>query len=363
MQTPAITTIKFVNKDRTQFAAVLRKNVNEHFKQNGISTKGNWKMVLKSFILLSLYMGPFVCLVTVNMPGWFIFPLSILMGIAMAGVGMSVMHDAAHGSYSSKNWLNKLVSHSMYLLGGNTFNWKVQHNVLHHTFTNIQGFDEDIEHRLFFRMSRHMPLKRRHRFQHIYAMLFYCLMTISRMVRDFSQLIRYNKAGITAQQGASPNSELAKLIVGKVLYILIILGLPLLFSSFSWWMILLGFLVMHAVAGLIMSSVFQMAHVVEEADQPLPNAEGVIDSEWAIHELETTVNFSRGSRWFGWLIGGLNYQIEHHLFPNICHIHYREISPIVERTAKEFGLIYKVNRTFLNALASHFRLLRALGRA
>ncbi len=356
-------TVKFVDKNRNQFAATLRKNVNEHFRQKGISTKGNWKMVLKSSILLALYIAPFVLIVVLPMPGWFIFPLSVVMGIAMAGVGMSVMHDAAHGSYSSKNWLNKLVSHSMYLLGGNTFNWKVQHNVLHHTFTNIQGFDEDIEHRLIFRMSKHMPLKRRHRFQHIYAAVFYCLMTISRMFRDFTQLIKYNKAGITTQQGSSPAKEIVKLIVGKALYMLIILGLPLAFSPFSWWMILLGFLVMHAVAGLIMSTVFQMAHVVEGADQPLPNKENIIENDWMIHEMETTVNFARRSRWFGWLIGGLNYQIEHHLFPNICHVHYPELAPIVERTAKEFGLKYNENRTFLHALSSHFRLLRSLGKA
>jgi len=356
-------TVKFVTSNRQQFAATLRKNVNDHFKEKGISTKGNWKMALKSIILLSLYLAPFILMLVLPMPGWLIFPFSVLMGIAMAGVGMSVMHDAAHGSYSSHNWLNELVSHSMYLIGGNTFNWKVQHNVMHHTFTNIQGLDEDIDNKLIFRMSKHMPLKKIHRFQHLYALAFYCLMTISRMFRDFSQLNKYNKAGITAGQGANPTKELARLIVSKALYILIILGLPLLFSSFSWWMILLGFLVMHATAGLIMSTVFQMAHVVEEADQPHPNSEGIIENEWAIHELETTVNFARGSRWFGWLIGGLNYQIEHHLFPNICHVHYKELAPIVERTAKEFGLRYNQNRTFFNAMGSHFRLLRALGKA
>jgi len=356
-------TIQFVSKDKRQFSATLRKNVNEHFKQKGISQKGNWKMGLKSIILLTLYIAPFILMLTIPMSGWIIFPISLIMGVAMAGVGMSVMHDAAHGSYSNKNWLNKLVSHSIYILGGSAFTWKVQHNILHHTYTNIEGYDEDIENKFIFRMTKHSPLKRMHRFQHLYALAFYCLMTITRMVKDFGQLIKYNKAGITTQQGANPRNELIRLAVSKTLYLLVIIGLPMLFSGFSWWLILLGFLVMHLCAGLIMSTVFQMAHVVEEAEQPIPNNEGIIENEWGIHELETTVNFSRRSRCFSWLIGGLNYQIEHHLFPNICHVHYKEISPIVERTALEFGLKYNQNRTFFHAMGSHLRLLRALGKA
>lgn len=356
-------TIKFVNTDRKQFAVTLRKNVNDHFRLKGISTKGNWKMGLKAIVMLTLYIAPFILLLTAPMSGWLIFPIAALMGVAMAGVGMSVMHDAAHGSFSTKSWVNKLVTHSIYMLGGSAFTWKVQHNILHHTYTNIDGFDEDIDNKLVFRMSKVSPLKKIHRFQHLYALAFYSLMTLSRMVKDFTQLIKYNRAGITRQQGASPRAEMIRLIITKALYLIVLIGLPLIFSGFSWWLILLGFLVMHLSAGLIMSTVFQMAHIVEEADQPVPSKEGVIENDWTIHELETTANFARRSRWFGWGIGGLNYQIEHHLFPSICHIHYRDLSPIVERTAKEFGLRYNENPTFFNAIGSHFRLLRALGKA
>jgi linoleoyl-CoA desaturase len=143
---------------------------------------------------------------------------------------------------------------------------------------------------------------------------------------------------------------------------MVIIGMPLLFSSFSWWLVLVGFLMMHLLAGFFMSTVFQMAHLVEMAEQPLPDKNGIIHSEWTIHELETTANFSKNSRWFGWIIGGLNYQIEHHLFPNICHVHYRCIAPIVERTAKDFGLKYNVNKSFFSAMSSHYRMLKLLGK-
>jgi linoleoyl-CoA desaturase len=356
-------TLKFVAKDKGQFTATLRKNVNDYFKEKGISSKGNFKMAFKSVTMIACYLTPFILMLTLPMSGWLIFPLSVAMGAGMAGIGMSVMHDAAHGSFSKKGWLNKLFTATMYIIGGNPFNWRVQHNVLHHTYTNIEGFDEDIEPKGSLRLSKQTPLKKMHRFQYIYAFFLYFFLTLSRMVNEFFQLSKYNKAGITRQQGASPKREMTRLALTKAAYIIVILGLPLIFSGFSWWMILLGFLVMHLVAGIIMSTVFQMAHIVEIAEQPLPNTLGVIENEWTIHELETTVNFSRKSRWFGWMIGGLNYQIEHHLFPNICHVHYRAIAPIVERTAKEFGLKYNENRTFFGAICSHVRLLRALGKA
>lgn len=355
-------TLKFVTKDKGQFTTALRKNVNNYFVEKGISTKGNSNMVYKSAAMLLMYLAPFVLMLTLPLFSWTIFPLSVLMGIGMAGVGMSVMHDAVHGSFSKRNWLNKLFGTSIYFIGGNTFNWRVQHNLMHHTYTNIAGFDEDIEPKASLRLSKYTPHKRIHRFQHVYAFFLYCLMSISRTFKDISQLVKYNKAGITKQQGASPKKEMIRMLITKVAYLAIILGLPLLFSPFSWGLILIGFLVMHVTAGLFMSTVFQLAHSVEEAEQPFPNEEGVIENEWMIHELETTANFSRKSKYLAWMIGGLNYQIEHHLFPNICHVHYKAISPIVEQTAKEFGLRYNQNKTFFSAIGSHVRLLRTLGR-
>jgi linoleoyl-CoA desaturase len=271
------------------------------------------------------------------------------------------MHDAVHGSFSKKKWLNRLFGSTMYGIGGSTFNWKIQHNIMHHTYTNIEGFDEDIEPKAILRFSNLTPIKKIHRFQHIYAFFLYSLMTISRTVNDLRQLVKYNRSGETRKHGSTPGKEMTKMILTKAAYLGII-ALPMIFSGFSWWLIIIGFLVMHFTAGIFMSTVFQMAHVVEEAKQPVPNEEGVINNEWAIHELETTANFSRNSHLFGWMIGGLNYQIEHHLFPNICHIHYSALSPIVEKTAIEYGLKYNQNRTFFSAIGSHIRMLRALGK-
>lgn len=355
-------TVKFVNKDKSLFMATVKKKVHDLFQEEGISTKGNSSMIIKTIVMLSLFIVPFVLIMAVPMSGWIIFPLSVIMGLGMAGIGMSVMHDAVHGSLSKYAWINKLMGSTIYLLGGNKLTWKVQHNVLHHTFTNIPGYDQDIEPKVVFRLSKHTPLRKIHRFQYIYFLFFYSLMTLNRLVNDFKVLGKYSKEGLTAQQGSNPRYELIKMIIFKVAYIFVVLGLPFLFSGMAWWLVLLGFLVMHMTAGATMSVVFQMAHVVEDAQQPVASEEGVIENEWAIHEVQTTANFGMKNRFLTWMIGGLNFQIEHHLFPNICHVHYRKISRIVQETVEEFGIKYNHYPTFSKAVISHVRTLKTLGR-
>ncbi|HEU4716880.1 MAG TPA: acyl-CoA desaturase [Bacteroidia bacterium] len=355
-------TIRFTGTGKPQFAAAVRKNVNAYFREKNFSTKGGWRMTLKTLAMLGLYVVPFVFVFLFTMNPWVFLLLSVVMGAGMAGTGMAVMHDAAHGSYSRKDWMNKIFSGTIYLLGGNLFNWKIQHNVLHHTFTNIEGYDEDIRSRVVIRMSKHAPLNKFHRFQHLYVFFLYSLMTLMRLGGDFFQLHEYNRKGLTKANKAHPVREYVKLVVGKVMYLLVALGLPLLLVSQSWWMILLAFVVMHLTAGMIMSVVFQLAHVVEGAEQPVPDGQGSIANDWMIHELMTTANFSRRNRLLSWYIGGLNFQIEHHLFPGISHVHYHRIAPIVERTAREFGLPYNQKPTFFHAFISHVRMLKELGR-
>lgn len=356
--------VKFMGNDpkQKQFGDAVRKNVNSYFKENGISTKGNSAMYLKSFAMLFIYLVPFMAILCLPLTLWEAALFAVVMGIGEAGIGMSVMHDAAHGVYSEKKWLNNLLASTMYLLGGNVFNWKVQHNVLHHRFTNIYGFDQDIETKTVIRLCEHAPIKRFHKLQYIYAFFFYGLMTLAKLFTEFNQLYHFNKAGITVEQRRRPDKEMFILVFSKVIYVLAIIGLPLWLTDFKWWQVLTGFGIMHITAGILMSTVFQMAHVVEGAVQPLPNAEGVIEKEWSVHQLYTTSDFARDNIWLNWYVGGLNFQIEHHLFPNICHIHYRKIAPIVEQTAQKFGFTYNLKPTLLDALISHIRRLKELGK-
>ena len=226
-------TVRFINKDRTQFASALKKNVNDYFKEAGISQKANQHMVVKSLLLLSMLIVPFILVLTLPANVWLIVLLSLIMGIGTAGIGMSVMHDAAHGSYSNNTLLNGFMAGTIYLLGGNLLTWKIQHNFLHHTYTNIEGMDEDIQSKGVFRFSRHSEVKKIHRFQHIYALFFYSLMTITKLPRDFFQLNVYNKSGITLQQKVKPTIEYIIMAATKGFYLFLLIGLPILFTEYT----------------------------------------------------------------------------------------------------------------------------------
>jgi linoleoyl-CoA desaturase len=354
-------TLKFVGTEKQQeFAAVLQKKVFDYFKENRISTKGNLTLVVQTIIMFAIYIVPFIVIITTHINILLAILMTVLMGIGLAGIGMCVMHDAVHNAYSKKKWVNKIMGFSMYLLGANVFNWKIQHNYLHHAFTNIDGYDQDISSKGPIRASQHAPFRKIHRYQHIHIFFFYGLLTISKLVKDFRQLAEFNRTGYTQQHHINPAFEYVKMVFRKIIYLLVIIGLPLLITRFYWWQILLGFIIMHWVAGFLLSTFFQMAHVVEGAEQPLPNSDGVIDNEWVVHELRTASDFNRNSLFLNWYIGGLNFQIEHHLFPGICHVHYRKIAPIVEKTAKEFGYNYNLKPNFIKAFRSHLRRLKEL---
>jgi linoleoyl-CoA desaturase len=284
------------------------------------------------------------------------------MGLGTVGIGLSVMHDANHGAYARKPWVNVAIGYSINLIGANAFNWKMQHNVLHHSYTNVHEEDEDISPRGVLRLTPHTNWKWIHKYQFIYAWFIYGLMTIVWLFfRDFERLIRYDKNGMAKKHSANITTEWIILIISKLVYIGYILIVPILVTSLMWWQVLIGVLLMHYIAGFTMAIIFQPAHVVEGADFPLPDEANMLENNWTVHQLQTTTNFGNKSRWFSWFVGGLNFQIEHHLFPNICHVHYRKISSIVKATASEFGVPYKSTNSFIAALYSHFRLLKQLG--
>ena len=351
------------SKKKIDFLTDLRTSVNDYFKNNNIEPYGNKRIIIKSVIMGVLYLGPLVLMMTgIFSSVWAVLACWGLMGFGKAGVGMATMHDANHGSFSKKANVNRLFGDSMYLLGGFPPNWRYQHNTLHHGYTNVEGHDEDIAPPEILRLSPHRPLKKIHRFQHIYAWLLYALMTISWIIlKDFRRLNKYRKSGVKLSGKRTYRSLMTDLVISKVAYYIVFLVLPLMTVPVAWYWIVIGFLLMHFTAGLVLASIFQTAHVVPTSEYPLPDENGELNNNWAAHQLYTTCNFAPKSRIFSWLIGGLNYQVEHHLFPNISHIHYRQISAIVQKKAHDFGLPYHVTGSFLGALRQHARMLKLLG--
>ncbi|NNC83111.1 MAG: acyl-CoA desaturase [Flavobacteriales bacterium] len=358
----SISKVSFNTKDRPEFYRTLNQRVNAYFKENDLSKHADGNMKFKTAFMLVLYTVPLVLMLTGAVTGlWPIMVMWALMGLGMSGIGLSIMHDANHRSYSKNPKVNDALGFLLNYIGGYHINWKIQHNVLHHSFTNIEGHDEDIE-TIIMRQAPGQERKYLHRFQAFYAPFFYGLMTFYWLVsKDFEQLVRYNKMGLLAGQNLTFRKALTQVIIYKVLYIALTLVLPIILVDLPWWQTLLGFLMMQYISGLILALVFQPAHVIEETEFYTPSDTGSVENNWAIHQLMTTANYARGNRALSWFIGGLNYQIEHHLFPTICHVHYRNISPIVQQTAEEYGIPYQEHRSFYSALKSHFSLLHSLG--
>ena len=351
----------FSKQDSLKFFRTLNSRVNSYFKDNNIQKTGNWKLHLKAVILFTIFLTPYFLILTLQMPFWVMLLLSVVIGIGMAGIGMNVMHDGNHGSYSNKSWVNKFMGGTIYVLAGNVYNWQVQHNVLHHTYTNIHGHDEDLDAGRIIRFTQEAEWHRFHKFQHYYSVFLYGLLTFNwALTTDFKQMRSYLKRKLSYGEAKSPKILWTTLIITKMIYVSIWIVLPIVIGI-TWWKVLLGFFVMHYTAGLILSIVFQLAHVVDETTNPVPNDEGEIENTWAIHQLYTTANFAPKNAIVNWFTGGLNHQIEHHIFPNISHVHYSKIAEIVKETARECNLPYHEFKTMRGAVIAHFKHLRDLG--
>ena len=357
--------IKYSQKIGRDFAGTLNKRVRAYFKENNISKYANNSMKIKTVFMIALFVVPLGFLISGLVQSvWLAALMYVVMGLGTAGIGLSIMHDANHGAYSKKEKVNKYLGRLLNLVGGFAPNWQIQHNVLHHTYTNVHGYDEDIMPPKFLRFSPNEERKSIHRFQHLYAWFFYGLMTFSWItLKDFQQLYRYKKMDLTKTVSKSFQLLLIELIITKIAYYVLVLVLPMLIVDISWWWFLIFLFILHFEAGLILSLIFQPAHVLEETNFVKVDESLSIENGFAIHQMQTTANFAPGSNILYWLIGGLNYQVEHHLFPNICHIHYKKISKIVKETAEEFGVPYHTHSTFFGAIKYHTRMLKSLGRA
>ncbi|MCD5389964.1 MAG: acyl-CoA desaturase [Candidatus Pacebacteria bacterium] len=357
-------TIKFSKNDPNKFFRTLNKRVNAYFKNNKIKKTGNWKLYRKAMIVFGIMFIPFIAILVFRniLPVWVVIPLLIIIGLGKALVGMNVMHDANHESFSSRKWVNKLFGASMYILSGNDYNWKVQHNVLHHTYTNIKGYDEDIDAGRIIRFSKHSKWLKIHKYQKYYAFFLYGLMTLNwAITTDFKQSYLYLKRRLSYGKFPNPATQWTKLIIGKIVYYSLWVFLPIMLGI-VWWHVLVGFVIVHFAAGLTLSVIFSLAHVMPNTEMPEPNENGCMKNTWAIHQLYTTSNFSPKSKFVEFFTGGLNYQVEHHLFSHISHVHYKKISEIVRKTAAEFELPYNEYKTFWKAVKEHYNQLRVLGK-
>jgi linoleoyl-CoA desaturase len=352
--------VSFSNKNNL-FHQDLKMSVDRYFLARRLNKTGNWKLYVKALTLVPAAIGLYLLLLFVHLtlvPGILI---SGLLGFVLASIGFNIMHDACHGSYSKRPWVNNLMGLSLNLLGGNAFIWKFKHNIIHHTYTNIDGIDDDIAKSPVMRQCESQKWVRAHRFQHIYVVILYAVSSFAWVsMMDFTKYFRQKIYNTNMQK-----MDLQEHIIfwlSKILYVLFYVVIPVHFVGWQAWAV--GFASMHVMLGLTLALVFQLAHVVEDVEFIF--APGIepqkIEEEWAIHQVRTTANFAPRNKIISWFVGGLNFQIEHHLFPKISHVHYPRIAHIVKEVCDKHQVHYNEFRTMSAAVASHFRMMKMLGR-
>jgi linoleoyl-CoA desaturase len=316
-------------------------------------------MLLKTVTIFAWLAASYLGLVFLATTWWQALPLATSLALAMAAVGFNVMHDGGHGSYSRHRWLNKVASLSLNVVGGCSYFWHFKHNIAHHSFTNVTGSDDDFNVGPAGRLSPRDAHRPFHRFQHIYIWALYALLAIEwQTTGDFRTML---KPGVADTAYARPRGwEQVYFWVGKALFYTLAFVIPLLHHGV---LTVVGvYLYTGVVLGLTLATVFQLAHCVQEAAFPAPISDTrKMASDWFTHQVETTVDFGRGNRVLTWYVGGLNFQIEHHLFPKVCHLHYPAISPLVEAACRDHGVRHSSHPRMIDALRSHVRFLKQLG--
>ncbi len=345
---------------RGAFSRELERRVDAYFDETGLRRRDLPAMYVKAAVILAWFWGSWAALVFGAHTLWQATLAAISLGCAIAGVGMNIQHDANHGALSSSTRVNHALRLTLDLMGVNSFIWRQKHNILHHTYTNIEGVDFDLDFGFIARLSPQQRRRAGHRFQHVYLWFLYgFLLPKWVLIDDWGHLFTH-RAG-AHRIARLPRGDQAMFVAGKLVFLAWALVVPLFFHPLRQVLPFLGLAVF--TMGVVLSSVFQLAHCIEEAEFPLPPpADETLPHDVLVHQVETSVDFARGNALATWYFGGLNYQVEHHLFPKICHLHYPALSRIVEQVAEEHGVRYRSLGTVGEALGSHVRLLRRLGR-
>ncbi len=352
--------VKFIQNSESEFYTVLKQRVNQYFIDKNITKNANWQMVLKTIIILAGTISTYLIIVLELLNPWALLVTAAILGIFTALIGLNIAHDALHGSYSSNTQVNRFLGVLFNIVGANDYLWKIKHNVIHHTYTNVPEHDDDINQAKILRMEPNQKHMKIHRFQHIYLFFLYPLSSLSWVfIKDYQKFFTSKISSHVIKK--HPKKELFRLIIYKLIYYTLYIVIPFTVMDLAWYYILLGFIVMHLFEGATLSFIFQLAHVFEGTSYPEPSDSGQMERTWAEHQLFTTLDFGRKSPFVNFFFGGLNFQVEHHLFPKICHIHYSKISPIVQKTAEEYGLPFLENKTFFGALISHVRMMKKMG--
>lgn len=356
-------TIKYCNNESdTQFLRILRKKVAGYFTQHKISRHYNTQMIIKIIFILMVFFSSYFLLLSNMFSGFVTLIFGIICGLFSVLIVFNISHDAAHNALFKSQALNKFFTYSFNLVGGNAFSWDLSHNRTHHTYPNIGDVDPDIYQAMpLVRVSSSQPFKKYHQYQYLYAPFLYMLHSIYLIyIKDFEDFgfltNKYNKL----PKIKIPFKEYGIMFTTKLFYLTYSFLIPLLVLDFKWWQIVIGYLCIHFTMGTFMSMVLIPVHMVNDATFVKKDEGNKIHSSWIKNVFDNTVNYSSKSKLANYFFGGLNTHLEHHLFPNVCHVHLINITDIIKSSAIEYGYKHR-NLTMAQAIGSHFSLLKKMG--
>lgn len=346
------------------FRKEVVRRVDAYVKANNLRTRDLAAMYVKTAIVLVWWLVSYGLMIESGFAGWgtaITLACALSFGLATACIGFNIMHDANHNGYSNNPKVNRVLGLTVELIGLSNFMWRQQHNVWHHTYTNVAGLDEGLEMDGWVRNSPRDYWQPKHTYQHLYAPVVYALAGIGLLIGRNFQMYFTGKSGDTFVYPPMSRQDKVVFWIGRFINLLLYLVIPAL--AFGLLGALGIFIITATVTGFVMALILQMAHVMNDVAFPEPSGDPLkIENEWAVHEVQTTSNFAPNNAVINWYVGGLNFQIEHHLFPHMCHLLYPKIAPIVQATCAEFGISYKSYPTFVTAVANHWQSIKEFGR-
>ena len=339
------------------FPKVLRRRLEAFFADAKVSPKADRTMWSKIAVGLAVLAGSWIALYTLRPAAWAFVVLYLLGGLAQTFLLLNIAHDSNHNAISSRPSVNKTLNYVFDLCGISSYMWRILHHRGHHSCINLHGEDDAVEGRGLFRFTPHDPRTPLHRFQHIYALFLYALFSLEYVfVRDFQSFFAPKHDYLTRTR--HPMREYFILFAGKAFYLTYMLVLPIFVMKESVLLVLGAFFLVHLVVGISVVLVFQTTHVIEDTYFPLQRNEF---ENGVYHVFATTADYATENPVVGWLVGGLNHHVVHHLCPYVCHTHYAPLTRIVKETAAEFGVPYRQHATMTKAVWHHLLLLKQLG--
>ncbi len=343
--------------DASAFPKVLRRRLERFFAEQGISPKADRTMWGKIVAGLAVLAASWTAIYALRPSASGFFALYVLGGLAQTFLLLNIAHDSNHNAISSKPLVNKTLNYAFDLCGISSYMWRILHHRGHHSCVNVHGEDDALTGRGLFRFTPHEPRLRVHRFQHLYALLLYAFFSLDYViVRDFEAF--FFPTHHYLKNTRHPAREYAVLFASKAFYFTYMLVLPMVLLKESWLLVVAAFLTVHLIVGLSVSLVFQTTHTIDSTHFPLTRNE--FDNT-VYHIFATTADYATDNPVVGWLAGGLNHHIAHHLCPYVCHTHYAPLTRIVRETAAEFGIPYRQHPTMTRAVWHHLLLLKQLG--